>query len=77
MNPKEFGLWLFMLTVVMIFGALTSAYIVRQAGGCANHLDGSVFDGFENFDPQRTADMLVSSSPAVQKRLLELINDSG
>ena len=33
MNPKEFGLWLFMLTVVMIFGALTSAYIVRQAEG--------------------------------------------
>lgn len=33
MNPKEFGLWLFMLTVIMIFGALTSAYIVRQAEG--------------------------------------------
>lgn len=33
MNPKQFGLWLFMLSVIMIFGALTSAYIVRQAEG--------------------------------------------
>src|SRR5687767_11549681 len=33
MNPKKFALWLFMASVVMIFGALTSAYIVRQAEG--------------------------------------------
>ncbi len=33
MNPKKFGLWLFMVTVVMIFASLTSAYIVRQAEG--------------------------------------------
>lgn len=33
MNPKKFALWLFMITVVMIFAALTSAYIVRQAEG--------------------------------------------
>ncbi len=33
MNPKKFGLWLFMITVVMIFASLTSAYIVRQAEG--------------------------------------------
>jgi cytochrome c oxidase subunit III len=37
MHPKKFGLWLFMVSVVMIFGALTSAYIVRQAEG--NWLD--------------------------------------
>jgi cytochrome c oxidase subunit III len=37
MNPKKFALWLFMVSVVMIFGALTSAYIVRQAEG--NWLD--------------------------------------
>ncbi len=33
MNPKKFALWLFIITVVMIFAALTSAYIVRQAEG--------------------------------------------
>lgn len=33
MHPKKFALWLFMVTVVMIFAALTSAYIVRQAEG--------------------------------------------
>ncbi|HMQ00442.1 MAG TPA: cytochrome c oxidase subunit 3 [Cyclobacteriaceae bacterium] len=33
MNPKKFALWLFIVSVVMIFAALTSAYIVRQADG--------------------------------------------
>ena len=33
MNPRKFALWLFMITVVMIFAALTSAYIVRQGEG--------------------------------------------
>ncbi len=33
MHPKKFGMWLFMITVVMIFASLTSAYIVRQAEG--------------------------------------------
>jgi cytochrome c oxidase subunit III len=33
MHPKKFGLWIFMVSVVMIFGAWTSAYIVRQAEG--------------------------------------------
>lgn len=33
MNPKKFGMWLFMVTVFMIFAALSSAYIVRQAEG--------------------------------------------
>jgi cytochrome c oxidase subunit 3 len=37
MHPKKFALWLFLVTVVMIFAALTSAYIVRQAEG--NWLD--------------------------------------
>lgn len=37
MNPRKFALWLFMVSVIMIFGALTSAYIVRQAEG--NWLD--------------------------------------
>jgi len=33
MHPKKFALWLFMVTIVMIFAALTSAYIVRQSEG--------------------------------------------
>ena len=37
MHPKKFALWLFMVTVVMLFAAWTSAYIVRQAEG--NWLD--------------------------------------
>jgi len=37
MHPKKFALWLFIVSVVMIFASLTSAYIVRQAEG--NWLD--------------------------------------
>ncbi|MDH5248162.1 MAG: cytochrome c oxidase subunit 3 [Cyclobacteriaceae bacterium] len=33
MHPKKFALWLFIASVVMIFAALTSAYIVRQSDG--------------------------------------------
>ena len=33
MNPHKFSLWLFMVTIGMIFAAFTSAYIVRQAEG--------------------------------------------
>lgn len=33
MNPKKFLVWLFIVSIVMIFGSLTSAYIVRQAEG--------------------------------------------
>lgn len=33
MHPKKFAMWLFMITVVMIFAALTSGYIVRQSEG--------------------------------------------
>lgn len=31
MNPKKFGLWLFMMSVIMMFGAWTSAYLVKRA----------------------------------------------
>lgn len=30
MNPKKFALWLFIVTVVMLFAAWTSAYIVKR-----------------------------------------------
>ena len=33
MHPKKFALWLFIVTVFMVFAALSSAYIVRQADG--------------------------------------------
>lgn len=31
MNPKKFALWLFMVSVVMLFGGWTSAYLVKRA----------------------------------------------
>ena len=33
MHPQKFALWLFIVTVMMIFAAMTSAHIVRQADG--------------------------------------------
>jgi len=33
MHPKKFAMWLFIVSVVMIFAGLTSAFIVRQAEG--------------------------------------------
>lgn len=33
LHPHKFGLWLAMASMIMMFGAFTSAYIVRQAAG--------------------------------------------
>jgi cytochrome c oxidase subunit III len=33
MNPHKFAMWLFIISIVMIFAALTSAYLVRRADG--------------------------------------------
>jgi cytochrome c oxidase subunit 3 len=33
MHPLKFALWLFIVSIVMIFGSLTSAYLVRMAEG--------------------------------------------
>lgn len=55
MHPKKFALWLFIVTVIMIFAALTSAYMVRQADG--NWL---IFD-LPNLFIITTAIILVSS----------------
>ncbi len=33
MHPKKFAMWLFLVTVGMLFAAFTSAYIVRQNAG--------------------------------------------
>lgn len=32
-NPQKFALWLAMASIIMMFGAFTSAYIVKQAAG--------------------------------------------
>ncbi|GAA4836674.1 cytochrome c oxidase subunit 3 [Algivirga pacifica] len=32
-HPKKFAMWLFIVSITMIFAAFTSAYIVRQAEG--------------------------------------------
>jgi cytochrome c oxidase subunit III len=37
MNPKKFILWLFIVSIIMLFAAMTSAYLVRRAEG--NWLD--------------------------------------
>ena len=33
MHPKKFALWLFLITVVMIFVSLSSAYLVKKGAG--------------------------------------------
>jgi len=33
MNPSKFIVWLFIVSISMLFAALTSAYIVKQSGG--------------------------------------------
>ncbi len=33
MHPKKFAVWLFIISITMIFAAMTSAYIVKQAEG--------------------------------------------
>ena len=33
MNAKKFALWLFIVSIVMIFASLTSAFLVRRAEG--------------------------------------------
>lgn len=37
MHPKKFAMWLFIVSVIMVFAGLTSAFIVRQSEG--NWLD--------------------------------------
>ena len=32
-NPKKFLLWLFIVTIIMLFAAMTSAYLVRSSDG--------------------------------------------
>lgn len=41
-HPQKFALWLFIITVIMIFGGLTSAYIVHR--GSLTELEKNYFD---------------------------------
>lgn len=44
MNPRKFTLWLFIVSIIMIFAAMTSAYLVRRAeGNWLNYTIPSVF----------------------------------
>src|SRR5690606_783778 len=43
-NPPLFALWAAMASIIMMFGAMTSAYIVRQAAG--NWLEFKMPDAF-------------------------------
>lgn len=38
-NPRKFLVWMFIVSIVMLFAGLTSAYIVRQADGNWLHFD--------------------------------------
>ena len=33
MHPQKFAMWLFIVSIIMLFAAFTSAYIVRRAEG--------------------------------------------
>ncbi|MFW2405070.1 MAG: inositol monophosphatase family protein [Gammaproteobacteria bacterium] len=49
------------------------AFIVAKAGGRASHPDGTALNVFEDFDPVRSTDMVVASSPNVHERILRLL----
>ena len=57
MHPKKFAMWLFLASVLMLFAAFTSAYIVRQAEG-----DWVIFDLPDMFTFTTVA-ILASSIP--------------
>ncbi|MCC7256820.1 MAG: hypothetical protein IT486_00440 [Gammaproteobacteria bacterium] len=47
-----------------------AAFIAVAAGGRATHLDGSPLDIFEDFDPQRSVDMLVAADAATHAAIM-------
>ena len=69
MHPKKFALWLFLVTVLMVFAALTSAYIVRQAEG--NWLEYELPEIF-----WITSGIVVLSSICVQAAYFAAIKDN-
>ena len=69
MNPKKFMLWLFIATIVMLFAAMTSAYIVRKVEG--NWLDFQLPGIFI-----WTTVIIVISSISMQWSFLQVRNDN-
>lgn len=55
MNPRKFILWLFIVSIVMLFASMTSAYLVRRAEG--NWLEFAMPDVFK----YSTIALLISS----------------
>jgi len=51
-----------------------TAFIASLAGGCASYLDGSPLAAFDAFDPQETADMLVTTNADTHRRILDLLH---
>lgn len=51
-----------------------AAFIATQAGGKASHLDGSPLGIFEDFDPQKTVDMLVAADPATHAAIMSRLS---
>lgn len=49
------------------------AFIVSEAGGAISCLNGSPLHGLDEFKGDDTADMLVSSSPAIHEEILNLL----
>ena len=72
LNPHKFALWLAMASIIMMFTAFTSAYIVRQAAG--NWLDFSVPNVFYG---STVAILLCSLSLHLSLRSFKKGNKSG
>lgn len=51
-----------------------AAFIATLAGGRASRLDGSPLDIFENFDPQRSVDMVVAAEPQIHAVIMHRYN---
>ena len=56
MHPQKFALWLFLVTVIMIFASLTSYYIVKKAEGNWHDFD------LPNYFWVNTAVIIISSA---------------
>jgi cytochrome c oxidase subunit III len=68
MHPLKFATWLFIVSIVMIFAALTSAYVVRKAEG--NWLEFNLPDMF-----YYTSGLILLSSVSMHMAYLSLKND--
>ncbi|MEL7310108.1 MAG: inositol monophosphatase family protein [Pseudomonadota bacterium] len=54
-----------------------TAFAVTRLGGKATRPDGTSLNAFDQFDPERRADLLVTRTPALHEALVESIQRSG